>query len=154
MSRFLDIVAAERSTEVTFQAKSTAAMLGILTVVYGCYFVIMFSVAGRTPVDQIVYQPVMIIVTIPLVILAILVHIVIAITAPSEVDVSDERDRIIALRGEAFGGLVLGVGVFCGLVLVMFGGHSFWIAHALLGSLVVAEMASAVLMLVLYRRGG
>jgi hypothetical protein len=99
---------------MTFQAKSTAAMLGILTVVYGCYFAIMLSVAGRTPVDQIVYQPLMILVTIPLVILAILVHIVIAIAAPSEADVSDERDRIITLRGEAFGGLVLGMGASAG----------------------------------------
>ncbi len=139
---------------MTFQAKSTAAMLGILTVVYGCYFAIMLSVAGRTPVDQIVYQPVMIIVTVPLVILAILAHIVIAIAAPGEADVTDERDRIIGLRGEALGGVVLGVGVFWGLVLAMFGFHTFWIAHALLGSLVVAEMASAVMMLVLYRRGG
>ena len=139
---------------MTFQAKSTAAMLGILTVVYGSYFAIMLSVAGQTPVDQIVYQPVMIVVTVPLVILAILVHIVIAIAAPSEAGVSDERDRIIALRGEALGGLVLGVGVFCGLVLAMFGSHTFWIAHALLGSLVLAEIASAAMMLVLYRRGG
>ena len=42
-------------------------------------------------VDEIVYQPLMILVTIPLVVLAILAHVAIAILAPSEAGVSDER---------------------------------------------------------------
>jgi hypothetical protein len=113
---------------MTFQAKSTVAMLGILTVVYGWYFATMLAAAGRTPVSEIVYQPLMILVTIPLVILAIVAHAVIAIAAPSEAGVEDERDRQIGLRGEKLGGLVLASGVFGGLVLAMFGGASFWIA--------------------------
>jgi hypothetical protein len=139
---------------MTFQAKSTLAMIGILTVVYGWYFATMLTAAGRMPVDQIVYQPLMIFLTTPLVILAIVVHVVLAIAAPREAGVTDERDRLIDLRGGEIGGLVLGVGVFGGLVLAMFGGHSFWIAHTLLGALVLAEMATAATKLFLYRRGG
>ena len=138
---------------MTFQAKSTFAMLGILAAVYGWYFAVMFSTARHTPVDQIAYQPLMIFITIPLVILAIFVHALIAISAPREAGITDERDTLITLRGEKIGGLVLGIGVFGGLVLAMFGGHSFWIAHTLLGSLVLAEIAAAATMLILYRRG-
>lgn len=138
---------------MTFQAKSTVAMLGILTVIYGWYFATMLAAVGRTPVSEIVYQPQMILVTIPLIVLAIIFHIAIAIAAPGEAGVTDERDRLIGLRGERLGGLVLAVGVFGGLVLAMFGGDSFWIAHALLGTLVLAEMVTAATKLVLYRRG-
>lgn len=138
---------------MTFQAKSTLAMLAILTAVYGWYFATMLIAAGRTPVDQIAYQPLLILVTVPLVILTILAHGVIAIVAPGEAGVTDERDRHIAWRGEGPGGLVLGVGIFGGLVLAMFGGHTFWIAHTLLGTLVLSEIATATTRLFLYRRG-
>ena len=113
----------------------------------------MLPVARRTPLDEIIYQPLMILITVPLVILAIVVHLVIALWSPREAGMSDERDKLIALRGERVGGLVLGMGTFGGLVLAMFGGHSFWIAHTLLGGLVLAELASAATMLLLYRRG-
>lgn len=138
---------------MNFQAKSTLAMFCILSLVYGGYFAVMLPLARRTPLDQIVYQPVMIIVTIPLIVLAAVVHAGIAIWSPREAGMSDERDELITLRGERIGGLVLGVGTFCGLVLAMFGGHRFWIAHTLLGGLVLAELATAATMLVLYRRG-
>jgi len=113
----------------------------------------MFATAGRTPISESVYQPLMILVTIPLILLTIVVHAAIAIAAPGEAGVTDERDRLIALRGEGLGGLVLAAGVFGGLVLAMFGGQPFWIAHALLGALVLAEMTAAATKLVLYRRG-
>lgn len=138
---------------MTFQAKSTLAMLGILTVVYGWYFATILPVAGRTPVGEIVYQPLMIVVTIPLVLLAIVAHVAIALAAPREAGLVDERDRLNALRGENVGGFVLGVGVCCGLALAMLGGHTFWIAHTLLGALVLAEIAGAATTLALYRWG-
>lgn len=138
---------------MTFQAKSAAAMLSILTVVYGWYFATTFAAAGRTPVSEIVYQPLMIVVTIPIIVLAIVFHAAIAIASPREAGVTDERDRLIGLRGEKLGGLVLATGIFGGLVLAMFGGDSFWIAHTLLGTLVLAEIATAATKLVLYRRG-
>jgi hypothetical protein len=138
---------------MTFQAKSTLAILGIVTIVYGWYFATILPVAGRTPVSEIVYQPLMLVVTIPLVLLAIVAHAALALAAPREVGLVDERDRLHALRGERVGGWILGVGVCCGLALAMLGGHSFWIAHTLLGALVLAEIAGAATTLVLYRWG-
>lgn len=94
-------------------------MTGALAIVYGVYF----AVAGRwlatTPVDEIVYQPLMIVAVAPLVIVAAASHIVIALVNPAEANAYDERDRLIVLRGERIGGYVLAVGVFGGLVLAM-----------------------------------
>jgi hypothetical protein len=57
----------------------------------------------------------------------------IALANPREADASDERDRLIAPRGERVGGYVLAVGVFAGLVL--------------------AELVEGATKIVLYRRG-
>ena len=138
---------------MTFQAKSSLAMFGILAAVYGWYFATMLNTARSTPVEAIVYQPLMIVVTIPLVILAIVAHAAIAIANPREAGVTDERDRLVALRGAEIGGVVLATGVCCGLALVLFGGAPFWIAHTLLGTLVLAELATAATRLILYRQG-
>jgi hypothetical protein len=57
----------------------------------------------------------------------------IALANPREAAASDERDRLIAPRGERVGGYVLAVGVFAGLVL--------------------AELVESATKIVLYRRG-
>jgi hypothetical protein len=61
----------------------------------------------------------------------------IALANPKEAGASDERDRLIALRGERVGGYVLAVGVLGGLPLA-------W---------VVAELVEGATKIVLYRRG-
>ena len=97
------------------------AMTGPLAVVYGA--------------DEIVYQPLLIVAIVPLVVLAVVSHVAIALANPKEADASDERDRLIALRGERVGGYVLAVGVFGGLVLAM------------------AELVEGATKIGLYRRG-
>jgi hypothetical protein len=57
----------------------------------------------------------------------------IALANPREAAASDERDRLIAPRGERVGGYVLAVGVLAGLVL--------------------AELVEGATKIVLYRRG-
>lgn len=72
---------------------------------------------------------------------------------PKGSDENDERDRAISRYGESFGGVVLGVGVVCGLGVAMLEFDYFWIANTLLASLVLAELTAMVTRLVLYRRG-
>lgn len=138
---------------MSFQEKSAIVMTGALAIVYGAYF----AVAGRwlatTPVHDIVYQPLMIAAVVPLVIVAIASHIVLALVNPAEANEYDERDRLIALRGERIGGYVLAVGVFGGLVLAMSAFPHFFIAHALLLAWVLAEITEGAVKVVLYRRG-
>ena len=138
---------------MTFQAKSAMLMTIALVVVYGIYFFVVGSWATTTPADQIVYQPLMIAAIVPLVILAVLGHVVIALINPKEAAAFDERDRLIDLRGERIGAYVLAVGVFVGLVLAMVESAQFWIAQALLLAWVLAEISDNVSKLVLYRRG-
>ena len=111
------------------------AMTGPLAVVYGAYFAFVGRWLTVTPADEIVYQPLLIVTILPLVVLAVVSHVAIALANPKEADASDERDRLIALRGERVGGYVLAVGVFGGLVLAM------------------AELVEGATKIALYRRG-
>jgi len=138
---------------MSFEEKSSIIMTGALAVVYGVYFAVVLRWLATTPVDEIVYQPLMIVAIVPLVIVAVLGHIVIALVNPKEANAHDERDRLIALRGERIGGYVLAVGVFVGLVLAMGEFSQFYIAHALLVGWVLAEITAGTTRVVLYRRG-
>jgi hypothetical protein len=138
---------------MSFEEKSSIIMTGALAIVYGVYFAVVLRWLASTPVDEIVYQPLMIIAIVPLVILATLSHIILALLNPKEAHANDERDRLIALRGERNGGFVLAVGVFLGLVLAMGEFSQFYIAHALLVGWVLAEITAGATKIVLYRRG-
>jgi hypothetical protein len=136
-----------------FQEKSAIVMTGVLVVVYGAYFAVVGRWMASSPVDEIVYQPLMIIVVVPLAILAAVSHIVLAVMNPKDANANDERDRLVSLHGEQVGGLVLAVGVFFALVLAMAEFPQFFIAHALLLSLVLAEITANATKVVRYRRG-
>lgn len=138
---------------MSFQVKSAIAMTGALAVVYGAYFAIVARWLTVTPADEIVYQPLLIVAIVPLVVLAVVSHVAIALANPKEADASDERDRLIALRGERVGGHVLTVGVFGGLVLAMAEPPPFYIAHTLPLAWVLAELVEDATRIVLYQRG-
>jgi len=138
---------------VSFQEKSAIAMIGALAVVYGAYFAIVGRWLTVAPADEIAYQPLLIVAIVPLVVLAVVSHVAIALANPKEAGAEDERDRLIALRGERVGSYVLALGVFGGLVLAMAELPPFYIAHALLLAWVLAELVEGATKLVLYRRG-
>ena len=137
---------------MSFQEKSTALMLVIMLVVYGAYFATIASRLGDTAVDQIPYQAWMLVTVVILVVLAIVGHIVVAVLPSYDGDESDERDRLVDLRGESFGGFVLGVGALGALLLAMAEFDHFWIANAILLALVLSEIVASVAKLALYRR--
>lgn len=138
---------------MSFQAKSTLVMLVALVTVYGWYAVTVFRLAANSPVSDIAYQPLVLIVVVPLVVIATVGHILISVVRPSEADSNDERDRAIARRGTVVGGTVLGVAALGALFASMAELDHFWIAHLLLGGLVLAELADGAWRLVLYGRG-
>lgn len=137
---------------MSFQEKSTALMLGVVVVVYGWYFATIIGRLADTPVEQIDYQPVMLVTVGALVVLAIVGHVLIVMSPGYEGDRSDERDRLIDMRGEWIGGFVLATGALLGLFLAMAEYEPFWIANALLAGLVLSEMVSGVAKLMFYRR--
>lgn len=136
---------------MNFQEKSTLLMTAALALVYGVYFAVIGRWHASAPIEEIVYQPLMIGAVVPLILLAILGHVVIALFNRREAGAEDERDRLIALRGERVGGAMLGVTVFSGIVLAMLDAHHFYVANALMLGWVLAEIAEGLTRLVLYR---
>ena len=108
--------------------------------------------AATTPVNEIQYEDLLVGMLGAFIGLVIVSHIVLAILA-RKIDDSDERDRKIDRLGEYIGGYVLGTGLLVVLGLAMAETEYFWIAHASLAVLVLAELTTATTKIIVYRRG-
>jgi hypothetical protein len=97
------------------------------------------------------YVPVFAVAVVLLIILMIVGHTVAAIAGRPEE--SDERDRLIVWRAESNAGWVLGMGVFAALAGLIMSINNVWVAHVLLLSLFLSEMAKLIFQIVYYRRG-
>ena len=138
---------------MSFKEKVAWVMLVVMVLVYGGYFYsILGAVSAGVDVGEIPYRGAMLAAVVTVVVLAVVGTIAVTIAARGD-DASDERDREIERHGGWLGGIVLGVGVLGALALAMFEVAHFWIANTLLLSLVLAEIASVILKLTLYRRG-
>lgn len=138
---------------MSFQAKSTVVMLIALVAAYGWYGLTVFRLAADSPVNELRYQPLILIVVVPLVVIATIGHIVVSAGNPSEADTRDERDREIARRGSVIGGWFVSAAAIGAVFAAMAEIDHFWLAHLLLAGLVLAELADGLWRLVLYRRG-
>jgi hypothetical protein len=136
---------------MTFQEKSTLTMTAILVLVFGWYFTLVLGPIAGSPAREMAYTGLMVAVVVLLVILAAVSHAVLAIAFRSQANADDERDRLITLRSERIAGYILAIGVCVGLAMMQ--SDTFWIAQALIGALVLAEVTEGVIKLVLYRRG-
>ncbi|HEY5249061.1 MAG TPA: hypothetical protein VIJ15_11515 [Dermatophilaceae bacterium] len=138
---------------MSFQEKITLALTGILLAVFGGYFALVLGEVAGSPAHEVAYRDLMVPVVIALVIVVAVVHVANAAISHADADLQDERDRQIGLRGERTAGYVLAAGTVAGLSLAMAGAETFWVAQALLGTLVLAELTEDVTRLTLYRRG-
>jgi hypothetical protein len=136
-----------------FEEKSVIATTGAHVIVFGVYFAVVGRWLATTAADRIVYQPLLAFTVVPLVVLTVASHAVLAVLKPKEANTHDERDALIALRGGRVGGYVLAVGAFTGIALAMAELPPFYIAHALLLAWVVAEVTDGTRKILLYRRG-
>jgi len=66
---------------------------------------------------------------------------------------TDERDRLIGLKGSRNAGFVLATGVACSLWLAVITTGNFLFTHVLLAFWVLAELVGIATQLVLHRRG-
>lgn len=66
---------------------------------------------------------------------------------------TDERDRLIELKGTRNAACVLATGVFCALCAALVTQGNFVFTHVLLGSWFVAQLVEIVSQLALHRRG-
>jgi hypothetical protein len=138
---------------MTFQEKSALTMAAILVVVFGGYFALVVGEIAATPDRDVAYTGLLAGVAVVVTILAATSHVVLALLFRSQANAHDERDRLIELRSERLAGYVLALGVWTGIGLAMAQVDAFWIAQALIGSLVAAEVLEGIVKVTLYRRG-
>ena len=138
---------------MSFEEKGTWAYMIVVLVVSGIYFASVLSQVGQVSVDEIKYIRPLITAIIATIVATIAGYIVAAISAPSEADKKDERDKDIHRFGESVGYTALGVMNLLPLGLAMAEFQQFWIANAIFLAGVVAATISSIAKIVAYRRG-
>jgi hypothetical protein len=134
---------------LSFQEKSLWLMLVSLIGVFGFYFVTVLPANGT---DVMPHQMVLFTVAVVmLVIMQAVGHIVIAMVDRDAR--TDERDRLIGLKGTRNAAYVLATGVFLALCAAMVTDGNFLFTHLLLGFWVLAQLVEIGSQLFLYRRG-
>lgn len=137
---------------MTTEEKSTWIVAAATVLVFGWYTIKIIGDAASTAVSEIEYQELLVVMVGVFIALVIVSEIVLAVLA-RRLDDSDERDRKIDRFGEYIGGYVLGTGLLVVLGLAMAETEYFWIAHAALGVLVLAELVTVTTKIIVYRRG-
>ena len=138
---------------MSFEEKSTWAVLISFILVYGWYFLGISGSVLDGDVSRIEYQALMVAAVAALIVVSIATHILIAIVDPDTADQVDERDREISIRGGYIGSYIVGAAALMAMGMALMEMAHFWIANALLLGLVIAELAANCIKLYFYRRG-
>jgi len=136
-----------------FEEKGRWAYMIVVIIVSAVYFAGVLGQVGVIPVSEIEYVRPMITAIIATIVATIAAYIVVAISAPSEADKKDERDKNINRFGESIGYSVLGLLILLPLGLAMAKFEPFWIANAIYLAGVLAATISSIVKIVAYRRG-
>ncbi|GGE32736.1 hypothetical protein GCM10011367_04000 [Marinicauda pacifica] len=139
---------------MSFQEKSNLVMTVITALVYGVYFAKVMPPALSEGPSMDLVMPYLFAAVVFLVVGGVVAHILVAMAAPNEPDMSDERDTLIEMRADARSGYVMSAAAVLSLGLALMGQHLFWIVHMILGGLVAAELVKGVLRAIDYRLGG
>jgi hypothetical protein len=142
---------------MSFHEKSAITMLGTIVFVYGWYFLKIFQMTAAGPVETAAVGPLLFGMVVGIVVLGVIAHILIAakaaIAGEEDVDASDERDKFIEMSANSKSGYVLSVGTLAALALSLLEFSNFMVAHVLLASLVLSEIAKLSLKILAYRKG-
>ena len=66
---------------------------------------------------------------------------------------TDERDRMIELRGMQVFGIVAGIGFVGSMIIMASGGTMFWVIHAIIFGFGIGDVIANIARLSFYRRG-
>lgn len=144
---------------MSFREKSTIATLAATILVYGWYFFNMIEIAETEsgPVEMSVIATHFITAVVAVIVISIMSHIAIAIITKrveGEVeDAGDERDKLIELRGESKGSVILAFGIVFTIGMILLENSAFALANSLLAWLVLSEIVKCAFKLLDYRRG-
>jgi hypothetical protein len=135
----------------SFEEKSVWLQLISIVAVLGSYFIVAALMLSQGITLLIAFVPLFVVAVGLLVVVLVVGHIVVAIASRPEG--RDERDRLIEWRAESNASWILGAGVIAAITGLVFSVAPVWIAHVLLLSLLLSEVAKFVFQLVYYRRG-
>jgi hypothetical protein len=135
----------------SFEEKSVWIQLVSMIAVLGSYFVVAALMLSNGVTTVVAFMPLFIVAVALLVVVLVVGHIVVAIA--SRPDGRDERDRLIEWRAESNSSWILGAGVFAAIAGLAVSVDNVWIAHLLLFSMFLSEVAKFISQLVYYRRG-
>ena len=134
---------------MSFQEKSLWLMFVSLIVAFGFYFV---QVLPAETIDVMPQQIGLFMLAVTLlVVVQIVGHIVIGMV--DRRSDTDERDRLIGLKGTRNAAYVLATGVFFALSIAVFSDGNFVFTHVLLGFWVASQLVEIGSQLFLYQRG-
>jgi len=135
----------------SFEEKSVWIQLVSLVFGLGLYFAVAGSMLLGGVAVLAAYMPLFAVAVAFIVAVNVTGHIAVAIA--SRPDGPDERDRLIGWRAESNSSWILGVGVIVAIGCMTLSVGEVWVAHLLLLSLFIAEVAKDVAQIVYYRRG-
>jgi hypothetical protein len=159
-------------SDMSFKEKSICGTLAAVTVVAVLYFWTVVEMLGAGAVNLVALGKLAVSLTIFFIVVEVVLHAVLALRSPREAEAGeDERDRLIELKGERVGSLLLGTGVAFTIghialnaligsapgappaLTELLSSSHFVTANLLLFSLTVSEIGKYVSQLLYYRRG-
>ena len=138
---------------MSYEEKGQVVYLGVTTIAYGAYLVVVLQQLSTTPLLEIDYQPILLATIAVAIVGSIVGRIAIEMIRPSDTYREDVRDRDIGRFGEYVAGIVLGIGMVGPFILAMLEAPHFWIANAMYLVFVLQAIIGAVIKLIAYRRG-
>lgn len=133
---------------LTFREKSLWVQIASTVVIYAYYFWRAVAIGETDPGQVGVLFGVVVVVMVAV---QAVVHA--ALVRHRRPEVADERDRRIAVKAARNAYYVLMTGVWGALGLIALTAKPFWVAHAALLAIIVAELVRFASQLVYYRRG-
>ena len=135
----------------SFEEKSAwVTLLGLLAA-YAVYFAIAARMMSAGVTEVLAYAPLFAVSVMVLVAFLVAGHVAVAVVGGRQE--SDERDRLIAWRAEHGSSWILGAGVVGAIFALAAPIPKIWVAHSLLATLFLAEIANRALQIYYYRRG-
>ncbi|MCY0992260.1 hypothetical protein OV203_34300 [Nannocystis sp. ILAH1] len=144
-------VTGEARLSTSFAEKSVWIQLIGVAVALGLYFVVAGWMLARGITILPAFAGVFVVAVVLLVTILVGGHLVAALVGRPEP--TDVRDREIEGRAESRTGWILATGVIGAIGAIVVAVEPVWVAHLLLLSLYLAELARLALQLVYYRRG-
>ncbi len=135
----------------SFEEKSVWIQLISMMVALGSYFAVAGLMLSKGVTVLVAFVPLFIVTVVLLVAVLVVGHVVVALASKPEG--RDERDRLIEWRAESNSGWILAVGVLAAITGMVVSIDNVWIAHLLMFSMLLSEVAKYVLQLFYYRRG-